>query len=175
MKSNLPKRKPNRLPFHDYSTPGAYFITICTHSRQKILSRITKNDEYECTDPVGATIGRPHTVILSEYGKIVDQAINLIHHIYPTVTVDHYVIMPNHIHLLLQLYGGESGRPMVAPTTDRIVRQMKGYISKKIGKPIWQKLYHDHVIRNQADYDHIWNYIETNPARWEYDCFYENN
>ena len=158
----LPKRKPNRLPDFDYSTPGAYFITICTENRKCIL-----------WDTVGASIARPCNVPLSAYGKIVKEAICDIPLHYPAVSVDNYTIMPNHIHLLLQINTDAGGRPMVAPTISTIVQQTKGVVTKQIGKPIWQKLFHDHVIRGEKDYLKIWDYIANNPAKWKEDCFYK--
>lgn len=170
-----PQRKPNRLPCFDYSTPGAYFVTICTQNRQCILADIvTVGDDALNIPPfsVGATIGRPPMLVLSPHGKIVENAIHNISHCYPMVSVDHYVIMPNHVHLLLQIRTGPTGRPMVAPTISRVIQQMKGAVSKEIGHSMWQKSYHDHVIRNERDYQRIWNYIDGNPARWREDCFY---
>ncbi len=76
------------------------------------------------------------------------------------------------LHLLLQVNTDETGRPMVAPTISTVVQQIKGYVTKQIGIPIWQKLFHDHVIRNEQDYREIWEYIENNPAKWEEDCFF---
>ena len=157
----LPKRKPNRIPHFDYSTPGAYFVTICTKNRQNIF---WKN--------VGASIARPQMPQLSHAGQIVEQAIQNIERHYPAISVDHYVIMPNHIHLLLQINTGKNGRPMVAPTISTVIQQMKGYVTKQLGISIWQKLFHDHVIRNENDYRIIWEYIENNPVQWELDCFY---
>ena len=101
-----------------------------------------------------------------------EQAIKNIGHHYPAISVDHYVVMPNHIHLLLQIKTDENGRPMVAPTISIVVQQMKGYVTKQLGRSIWQKLFHDHVIRNENDYRIIWEYIENNPAQWKQDCFY---
>ena len=157
----LPKRKPNRLPEYDYSQPNAYFLTICTKDKQYIFWK-----------PVGASIARPNKVLLSEKGKIVEDAIQSISKHYPMISVDNYVIMPNHIHLLLQIHTDDYGRAMLAPTISTVVQQMKGYVSKRIGESIWQKLFHDHVIRGQQDYLKIWNYIEGNPSKWEEDCFY---
>lgn len=159
---DLPQRKPNRLPNFDYSMPGAYFITICTKDKQCIL-----------WNKVGASIARPQAPQLSKYGKIADQAIQEIPIHYPAITVDHYVVMPNHIHLLLQINTDADGRPMVAPTISVVVQQLKGAVTKQIGQSIWQKLFHDHVIRGQSDYLKIWEYIENNPAKWEEDCFYK--
>ena len=159
---DLPKRKPNRLSYFDYSTPGAYFVTICVEGKRCILG-----------DIVGASIARPPIVQLSTYGKIVDAVIREIPAHYPAVSVDHYVVMPNHVHLLLQINTDEDGRPMVAPTISTVVQQMKGVVTKRIGKSIWQKLFHDHVIRGEKDYLKIWEYIDINPARWKEDCFYQ--
>lgn len=158
----LPQRKPNRLPNFDYSSPGAYFITVCTKDHKCILGHI-----------VGASIARPPTVQLSDYGRIVEKAIREIPEHYPAIAVDHYTVMPNHIHLLLQINTDENGRAMLAPTVSVVVQQLKGAVSKRIGRSIWQKLFHDHVIRGEKDYLKIWEYIETNPARWKEDCFYE--
>ena len=158
----LPKRKPNRLKDFDYSQPNAYFITICT-----------KNKEMLFWENVGASIARPEDVRLSKYGKIVVEAIEKLSTIYPVITVDNYVVMPNHIHLLMQIHSDSSGRAMLAPTISIVIQQMKGYATKKIGRSIWQKLFHDHVIRDEKGYLKIWNYIEGNPSKWEEDCFYK--
>ena len=61
---------------------------------------------------------------------------------------------------------------MHAPTISTVIQQMKGYVTKQLGHNIWQKLFHDHVVRNEKSYQKIWQYIETNPAKWKEDCFY---
>lgn len=164
-KLDLPKRKSNRLKGFTYNQNGAYFITICIKDRQPILWNI---------DNVGATCGRPyHTNHLSAYGLLIENEINRIDSIYNhVVEIDKYVIMPNHIHLLILLHTN-NGRPQVAPTISRIMKQFKGSVTKQIGFPLWQKLFHDHIIRNEQDYLKIWEYIDTNPLRWETDCFYK--
>lgn len=157
----LPKRKPIRLPTHDYRTPNAYFITICTENRKNLF----------WTD-VGAIIDRPTNVPLSHLGTIVRQSIENIPKHYPAVAVDHYVIMPNHIHLLLQIQTDADGRSLTAPTISTVVRLMKGSASKASGFPLWQKSFYDHVIRSRQDYLDIWNYIDGNPSRWKEDDLY---
>ena len=97
-------RRPNRLPEYDYAQPGAYFVTICTKDRQCLLSRIS----------VGATCGRPDSVVLTHAGEIVEREVNRIGEIYENVAVDSYVIMPNHVHVILHIREG-GGRPQVAP------------------------------------------------------------
>lgn len=153
----LPKRKPNRLPEFSYDTPGAYFITICTVQRGNVFWK-----------DVGAIIDRPENVPLNETGRIVDACIREIPKCYPEVSVDHYVVMPDHVHLLLQIH---DGRSMIAPTIGRVVKQMKGAASKGAGRSLWQKSYYDHVIRGQADYLDAWNYIEGNPGKRETDLY----
>ena len=69
----------------------------------------------------------------------------------------------------------EYGRAMLAPTISRVIQQMKGYVSKQIGKPIWQKLFYDHIIRNEQDYNEIWQYIENNPQKWSEDSFFNTD
>lgn len=161
MAEQYPRRKRIRLPEFDYNSVGAYFITICTKDREQILSRVS----------VGTTIGRPPTVTLTRYGVIVEEAIQQITDHYPEALIDHYVIMPNHIHIILRL-DCEDGRAMLVPTISRVIQQMKGYVSKRIGHSIWQRRFYDHVIRNEEDYRSIWEYIDNNPARWTEDEYY---
>ena len=136
-------RKNNRLEFYDYSQNGAYFVTICAKDK------------------------------LNHLGLIVKIGIEKIPLYYQNITVDKYVIMPNHVHLIIRIDNNDiNGRPMTAPTLSQIVNQFKGYCSKQIGHPVWQKSFHDHIIRNQADYNRIWEYVDTNAIKWESDCYY---
>ena len=157
----LPKRKRNRLEHYDYSSCGAYFITVCTLDRRNYF-----------WENVGAIIDRPQNVELSLHGKIVDNAIQNITSTYPALSLESYVIMPNHIHLLLRVCADEYGRPLVAPTMSRVVKQLKGFVSKKVGISIWQKSFYDHIIRNREDYEEHLRYIYENPMRWYYDELY---
>ena len=152
--SDLPKRKPIRIEDYDYSTPGAYFITICTANREKLF-----------WDVVGADIIRPQTIPLSAAGKITEQGILQMPEHYENVVVDKYCIMPDHIHLILRIESDTDGRIISAPTVSTVVGSMKRWVSRQIGKPIWQKSFYDHGIRNQQDYDEIWQYIENNPMK----------
>lgn len=156
-----PKRKLNRLTEYDYSTPNTYFITICTGNRRNLFWM-----------DVGAVIDRPKNVPLTDLGIIVRQSVEDIPKHYPAISVDHYVIMPNHIHLLLQIHTDSNGRSMIAPTISTVVRLMKGTASKQAGFSLWQKGFHDHVIRNDKDYQEVWNYIEGNPGKWAEDTLY---
>ena len=154
--NELPKRKQIRLKDYDYSQNGYYFITICTKNRQPLF-----------WDTVGADIIRPH---LSEYGKIVNTAINAIPQHYPNMEIDEFVIMPDHIHLILQISNDErNGRIISAPTKTimTVIGQMKRWVSKEIGFSVWQKSYFEHIIRDEKDYIAKAEYILNNPLKWE--------
>ena len=160
-KNALPQRKRNRLKNYDYSSCGAYFITICTLDRRNYF---WKN--------VGATSGRPQDIELSSYGKMADEAIQNISSSYPALSLESYVIMPNHIHLLVRVCADEYGRPLVASTMSRVIKQLKGIVSKQARIGIWQKSFHDHIIRNREDYEEHLRYIYENPIRWHCDELY---
>jgi len=108
-------------------------------------------------------------VPLSPLGRVVKRAIEDIPEHYPTVSVDAFVVMPNHIHLLLQIHSDNDGRPMVAPTIATIMQQMKGVVTKCIGFPVWQKGFYDHVVRDVLDYQETFLYIQGNPMKWQED------
>lgn len=157
---SLPQRKQNRLNGYDYSQNGCYFVTICTKNRCPLFWVTTLNPH--C---VGADIIRPlsYKSNLSEHGIIVETAIQNVSKYYPSAKIDHYVIMPDHIHMILTISNDTAnGRIISAPT---VIGQLKRYVSKKIGFSIWQKSYHDHIIRNESDYATAAEYIESNPLR----------
>ena len=158
----LPKRKPTRLKAFDYSTPGAYFVTICTNGKKQILSRIAVGDDAHIV-PKNR---------LSQYGFICDKYIKNMNSKYEDVTVDKYVIMPNHIHLIVCIDG--TMRASSPTSIVDVIRSFKVLVTKEIGVSIWQRSYHDHIIRGKTDYNKIWEYIDTNVAKWELDCFYDS-
>ena len=153
--NNLPKRKPIRIADYDYSAPGAYFITVCTTNREKIFWSDRRGE-----------LCSPANVPLSDIGMIVDNEIKKLNSVYDAVRVDKYCIMPDHIHFILSIDTDENGRTQFAPTISRVIKQFKGSITKQVGRPIWQKSFYDHGIRNQQDYDEIWAYIENNPLKY---------
>ena len=171
--SLLPSRKPLRLKGFDYSTPGAYFITFCTHNRKNTLSRI-----------VGAIHESPE-IELTSYGKIIDKIINN----FPphlNAAIDKYVIMPNHIHLIIMISNGDATRAIrESPLQSRsVISRTVGYLkmnsSKEIHRrfgdsTIWQRGFHDHIIRDQSDYETIAKYVYENPIRWSSDKLYSED
>ena len=170
MEKNLPKRKAMRLKNFDYSSTGAYFITICTHNRKCMLSQI-----------VGAIHESPETV-LTEYGIIVDETIKNVSE-RCKVTIDRYIIMPNHVHLLVIITDSEELRAIrESPLRGRsVISKVIGYIKMNASKEIhtrfgkinlWQRGFYDHIIRGKEDYEEHLKYIAENPMRWYYDELY---
>ena len=164
MEKVLPNRKSIRIADYDYAASGAYFITVCTANREKLF--------WNC---VGADIIRPENVSLTAAGKIAEQGILQISEHYETAVVDKYCVMPDHIHLILRIGSGHSGRMISAPTVSTVIGSMKRWVSRQIGRPIWQKSFHDHVIRNQRDYNEIWEYVDQNPLKWAMETQREKN
>ena len=94
----LPKRKPTRLKGYDYSQSGAYFVTICTKDRKNLLSSIS----------VGQGLA-PAENHLTQYGDIAKEQLIALEHRYKHIKIDKYVIMPNHIHILISIYENVAG------------------------------------------------------------------
>ena len=156
---DLPQRKLNRIPEYDYSTNGAYFITICTQDRRKILSHIVG----------GGALDAP-VITLSKIGQIVEKYILSSNQI-PGISIDKYIIMPDHLHLLVQVDESASIGTSRAPSPTNMaiphfVSTLKRFCHREIGTVIFQRSYYDHVIRNEQDYNEIWEYIENNPHKW---------
>ena len=154
----LPQRKPNRLSDYDYSQNGAYFVTLCTQNRKKTLSSIVGDDAH--------IVPKPYGLIAEKYIRNVPE-------------IEKYVLMPDHIHMIIRLDNGSMWAS--TPTEENvgadahirpknkvasIVRSIKTLTTKEIGLSIFQRSYYDHVIRNQQDYNEVWEYIENNPKKW---------
>ena len=141
---SLPIRKKNRLYNYDYTQNGAYFITICVKDRRKILSEIVGDDAH---------------IVPKKYGAVIEKYIRNVQEI------EKYVIMPDHIHLIVRLENGTMWASSPTKNVSSIVCSIKILTTKEIGKPIFQRSYYDHVIRNQNDYEEICKYIENNPKK----------
>ena len=169
------RRKTIRLKGYDYSSPGAYFVTICSHNRQSTLGFI-KNEE----------------VFLSEWGRIVLEIWEEIPHHHSQIALDEFVIMPNHVHGILWVTDLESGSAGSAPTTEKtkfgkilpkslpsVIRSFKSEVTREInlsrklqGERFWQRNYFEHIVRNDDDLFNIRKYIQENPAKWESDRYF---
>ncbi|MGN1001306.1 MAG: transposase [Oscillospiraceae bacterium] len=158
------QRKHPRLTEYDYSSNGAYFVTVCTKNKEKIFGHV-----------VGAGhLAGPH-VELSPFGKIVDEHIRAIPQIYPNVFVDAHIVMPNHIHLIVRIQQEDGPARCPAPTSDltKIVGALKSLCSREAKRPLWQRGYYEHVVRNYEDYISCAEYVLYNPAKWETDDLFQ--
>ena len=164
----LKNRKTPRWRGYDYNNAGLYFITICTQNRRCILSRIVGTGVLDCPQ-----------INLTKYGEIADKYIKQLNEFYEHLSIESYVIMPNHIHLILFIkQSGQSGTPVPTSTVranstfSQFISTFKRFCNKEYGENIWQSRANDHVIRDQKDYEEHLRYIRDNPKRWIYDELY---
>ena len=149
-----PQRRSLRLRHHDYRDSGAYFITICTHQRKCIFGSIPD------TAFVPNSLG---TIVANSWAELPDH--------YSNLALDSFVVMPNHIHGLLFLTEASPRYPL-----SEIIRGFKTFSARQINRarnvsdlPVWQRGFHEHVVRSDESLSNIRQYIETNPARWAID------
>ena len=158
------QRKPMRLKGYDYSENGFYFITICTKGRECLFGDVVDG-----------------TMLLNECGDIAEKEVLNIPTHYIDIEIHYFVVMPNHVHIIIALVGKKSvqaGAASGAPTATQftlgnIVRGYKSGVSRRIGHSIWQRNFYDHIIRDEDTYLRISTYIENNPKTWEEDRFYQ--
>jgi len=168
-------RRSIRLPGYDYTHPGAYFVTLCAHQRQCLFGEISRG-----------------TLALSPAGEQVKALWLRLPLHFPNLELDEFVIMPNHIHGILQL----SDQPITPNSTVQtqepagtqsgsvgaIIQNFKSVSSRRLrrygnlaNQPIWQRNYYEHIIRNPEDLARIQTYIQTNPLSWRDDQLYPNH
>ena len=159
MKKTL-NRKKLRHTDYDYSDYGTYFITICTNNREKILSNVIGYDRGSELTVREDRFIEPY-VELTELGKIVDECIKHI------PGIDRYVIMPNHIHMILIKTPDD---PKTNLSSD--IRSFKTIVTKRAGRQIWQRSFHDHILRDGEELQRYYTYLSDNPALWALDEYY---
>lgn len=158
-------RRSIRLKGYDYASAGAYFITICVQSRKHALGGVIKG----CVE-------------LSPSGLLVMQAWQYLPQRFPRVTLDAFVIMPNHVHGIIRLSGDpqsankcEHGRargtqpgslPAIVQRFKSLSTQLINKANNTPGQRFWQEDYYEHVVRDDDDMERIRRYIAANPLRW---------
>ena len=147
---------------------GAYFVTLVTHDRASLFGEVDNGG-----------------VLLTHMGKLVAETWLWLPTQYPSVELNEFVVMPNHLHGVIWLTGPLSGTgdSRIAPTNfggrkplGRLIGAFKTVSAKRVntalgtpGRSLWQRDYYDHVIRNERDLDRIREYIHNNPLQWELD------
>lgn len=168
-------RRSIRLKEYDYATTGGYFVTIRTYDKESLFGRIEEGE-----------------MILNDGGKTVEMAWQGVPSHFANVTLDEYVIMPNHFHGIIviknEFVGAGLGPPCMkgrhdkkgaasrAPTLGDIVCAFKSIsaiqvnrISSRSGQPLWQRNYYERIIRSEDELDRARKYILDNPTKWEMD------
>ncbi len=179
MKENneLPIRRSTRLKNFDYSSAGAYFITICTRDRMQILSEIykptpTSTDETD-NHTVGEGLAPPEALLkLKPCGKICKEQLQLLENRFPDVTIEDFIIMPDHIHIIIFLRK-KAGGASPSPTLNDVICAFKSLTSRTCKmlfgiEKMFQRSYAEHIIRDREDYETRKKYIYENPIRWYY-------
>lgn len=158
MKTGLPKRKSLRLKNYDYSQNGYYFVTVCVRKNGYVLSDLSVGTvALDCPQPKDVRIN------LTDLGRIVEKYLNNINNVYHYISVDKYVIMPDHIHFILIIDMPYGASRAMHPTLSQVVSSFKRLVVKESGLRIWQGSFYERVIRTQRGYENVWNYIECNP------------
>ena len=166
------RRKKIRLPESAYDA-GWYFVTICTKDRRGILSVIRPVvGADDSVRPCGASPG--FELLLTPLGATVKECLEQLRNKAEGIFIDKYVIMPNHVHVIVCLEAEKGGQSR--PPLQRVMQRFKSITTRygwKSGyQTLWQRSYYDHVIRNEADYLRAWQYIDDNPAHWAEDEYY---
>lgn len=171
-------RRSIRIKEYDYTSPGAYFVTLVTYQRDCLFGEI-----------------RDAKMALNDFGSIADECWRAIPDHFPFVELGAYVIMPNHVHGIIVIRESVGARhvcpsgyasslqntppqnpPRGTPphSLGTIVGSYKSAVTRRIGREhnataIWQRNYYEHIIRDEKDLQRITDYIETNPSRWDED------
>ncbi len=157
-----------RLQGYDYSHEGVYFVTLCTLNCECLFGKVVGQD-----------------VTLNQYGEMVQEAWQNTETIRPNVSLDAFVVMPNHLHGIIVLVGATrrvalpNSNPPKGPlpgSIGAIIGQFKSTTTKQAnrvrgveGPSLWQRNYYEHVIRNERALNKVREYIENNPLRWAED------
>ena len=169
-------RRSIRLKGYDYSSTGAYFITLCTFQRQCLFGQIIDG-----------------VMQLNDLGTIVAEEWRQSSTIRQEVDFDQWVIMPNHLHGIVLInatdpvganrVGAHRRAPLQMGVAHRKPRSLSSFVAgfksattKRLntlrntaGTPVWQRNYYEHIIRNEASLHQIRQYIQSNPATWQDD------
>ncbi len=166
MEPKIPERRSRRLRGFNYAAPALYFVTLCTQGKRCLFGEIVDGKEHH--SEAGA-------MVLSWWGKIPEA--------FPHVRVHEVVLMPNHLHGVVRFLEASAGGPPVAEraslgrivawfktrTTNTYARGVRGQGWPPFDRRLWQRNYHEHIVRNEDEYAHAVGYIRRNPARWSMD------
>ncbi len=149
------------MPGYDYSESGTYFVTICTQDRKELFGNVSDTK-----------------ITVNNIGLMVNYWWRQLPQKYPTLHLDEYIIMPNHLHgiIVLSKNGrGDNGQGNPAPTIGNIIgffkyqttKHFNDFVGAGFTRPkLWQRNYYERIIRDEKEFNHVRNYIHTNPANF---------
>ena len=163
--SDIHHRQSIRLQGYDYSQKGMYFVTICAQNKECLFGKIENSK-----------------MILNDAGNMIAVWWQKLFEKFSGIVMDEYVVMPNHLHGIIQIIGNIQsrrnilGENMVSPLRNKYdgqyIHNVKQNHWKPFDKHIWQKNYYEHIIRNEKSLANIREYIITNPQNWKKDDLY---
>jgi len=169
------QRRSIRLQQYDYSCAGIYFVTVCVQDRRQLLGRIENG-----------------IIELTGVGQMVHDALINMPSVYADVTLDSFIVMPNHVHALIALVNRTPGFGVILESHSQcngrdkedkqvsladVIRRLKSYTANRywkehpqtLMKKLWQRNYYEHVVRDSVGLTRIRNYIAGNVAEWHLD------
>lgn len=159
------QRKSPRLPGYDYATEGAYFVTVCTQERRHLFGTVRDGDMH--LNPAGEMIASWWRALPEKF---------------PDVVLDCAVVMPNHTHAVIVINRAHTPESTTSlpdalhalktMTTNAYIHGVRNQNWEAFPGKLWQRSYHDHIIRDESGLNRIRHYVATNPARWQDDTFY---
>lgn len=193
----MKNRKRNRLKGYDYSKDNLYFVTICVKDRICCLGAVGTGRSIGTGRSVGTRrsigTGRDLSVRnnpnenqsndaismqLNAYGLIIQERINWLEEQYKYVEIHNFVVMPNHIHIIIEIDSIKvKDDDVKIKSLSSLVGALKTTSSKLIHESgfldfAWQRSFHDHIIKTERAYNNIFNYIDLNPKKWCSDVFF---
>ncbi|MBA2286050.1 MAG: transposase [Ktedonobacteraceae bacterium] len=160
------RRHSHRLPEYDYSTPGYYYVTLCTQGRKSHFGKVANGEMH-----------------LNNMGFLIREVWASLPTRYMGLSLDEYIIMPNHMHGIIVLsdvyphQGQIENKEWKTPSLSKIIRTFKWASAYQVHAQItekftWQSDFYDHIVRNEVDLERIRRYIIDNPVRWMEDTYY---
>ena len=179
----MKNRKRNRMKGYDYSSNNLYFVTSCVQNRVCCFGHVAAGALAGTARELSLLQGNENAsaeMVLNEFGKIVNNQLQWLENQYPYVVLHHYIVMPNHIHAIIEIDALRIGRDQPVQkikSLSELMGAFKTTSSKLIHRAgyadfQWQRSFHDHIIREERAYFNISNYIKTNAERWKMDTFY---
>jgi putative transposase len=173
----LKERKTNRLKEYDYSLDNLYFVTSCVQNRVCCFGEIVGTGHNPSLQS-GEFVPVPR-MVLNDYGKIAEKQWYWLSEQYPYVILHAFVVMPNHIHGILEIYRSRiilSDAIKIKPLSE-LIGAYKTTVSKQIHLAgfiefKWQRSFYEHIIHDEKSFETISAYILNNPENWEQDKLY---